>query len=461
MTGELYAVLLEHSILGRMARRVAARRPAARRSRAASREASAGDGLAHAIFGARTLALAGELAPRGVGDWLSGVLIGDEIRAARALGAAIAASTRQSVRVIGDGALVARYSRALEAARASRAEAGPADAAARGLWRIAQHAGLDRTMTNPLARLSRSAAADRRAARHHARRDSRGRRRAGRARLSASSKCRSIRRGRSNRSRRWPRSSASAASSARERCPRSTTWRTSRAAGGRLIVMPHADVAVDARSEAAGAGLRSRGRDADRGVRRARRRRRRAEDVSRRPAAARGAQGWRAVLPQGHAGVRGRRHPARQHGAVLGRRRQRLRHRIESLPAGRDASSTCASAAAAYAAAFRALPRRPAADDGGRNDRRAAIAPDIVALGEAMVEFNQTRAGEPDTYVRGFGGDTSNMAIAAARLGARAAYVTRVGDDAFGRLLLACGRTRASTRAAWRRTRRRRPASIS
>jgi 2-dehydro-3-deoxygluconokinase len=60
---------------------------------------------------------------------------------------------------------------------------------------------------------------------------------------------------------------------------------------------------------------------------------------------------------------------------------------------------------------------------------------DVVALGEAMVEFNQTRSGS-DQYLFGFGGDTSNMAIAAARLGARAAYVTRVGDDAFGRRLL-------------------------
>jgi 2-dehydro-3-deoxygluconokinase len=60
---------------------------------------------------------------------------------------------------------------------------------------------------------------------------------------------------------------------------------------------------------------------------------------------------------------------------------------------------------------------------------------DVVALGEPMVEFNQTRAGEP-RYLQGFGGDTSNMVIAAARLGARAAYVSRVGDDAFGRMLL-------------------------
>jgi 2-dehydro-3-deoxygluconokinase len=60
----------------------------------------------------------------------------------------------------------------------------------------------------------------------------------------------------------------------------------------------------------------------------------------------------------------------------------------------------------------------------------------IVAIGEAMVEFNAARSDAPDIFVRGFGGDTSNMAIAAARLGARTAYVSRVGDDAFGRALL-------------------------
>jgi 2-dehydro-3-deoxygluconokinase len=57
-------------------------------------------------------------------------------------------------------------------------------------------------------------------------------------------------------------------------------------------------------------------------------------------------------------------------------------------------------------------------------------------MGEPMVEFNATRSDAPDSYVRGFGGDTSNMAIAAARLGARTGYVSRVGDDAFGRALL-------------------------
>jgi len=61
---------------------------------------------------------------------------------------------------------------------------------------------------------------------------------------------------------------------------------------------------------------------------------------------------------------------------------------------------------------------------------------DVLALGEAMIEFNQARPDDARTYVQGYGGDTSNMAIAAARLGARAGYVSRVGDDAFGRRLL-------------------------
>ena len=60
---------------------------------------------------------------------------------------------------------------------------------------------------------------------------------------------------------------------------------------------------------------------------------------------------------------------------------------------------------------------------------------DVVALGEGMVEFNQTTAGQPG-YLQGFGGDTSNSVIAAARAGVRCAYLSRVGGDTFGRLLL-------------------------
>ncbi len=58
---------------------------------------------------------------------------------------------------------------------------------------------------------------------------------------------------------------------------------------------------------------------------------------------------------------------------------------------------------------------------------------DIIALGEPLIEFNQSRPDDPHAYLQGYGGDTSNMAIAAARLGARVGYVTRLGDDQFGR----------------------------
>ncbi len=65
----------------------------------------------------------------------------------------------------------------------------------------------------------------------------------------------------------------------------------------------------------------------------------------------------------------------------------------------------------------------------------AARTPSILALGEAMVEFNQSEKGQP-TYLQGFGGDTSNFCIAAARQGASTGFVSAVGSDQFGRLLL-------------------------
>ena len=57
----------------------------------------------------------------------------------------------------------------------------------------------------------------------------------------------------------------------------------------------------------------------------------------------------------------------------------------------------------------------------------------IVSIGEPMIEFNQV---EDRRFLQGYGGDSSNMIIAAARSGARTAYVTRVGDDEFGRMFL-------------------------
>jgi 2-dehydro-3-deoxygluconokinase len=64
----------------------------------------------------------------------------------------------------------------------------------------------------------------------------------------------------------------------------------------------------------------------------------------------------------------------------------------------------------------------------------------ILALGEPMVEFNQTGGEGGKLYLQGFGGDTSNFAIAAARQGANVGYVSALGDDVYGALLRALWR---------------------
>jgi 2-dehydro-3-deoxygluconokinase len=58
---------------------------------------------------------------------------------------------------------------------------------------------------------------------------------------------------------------------------------------------------------------------------------------------------------------------------------------------------------------------------------------DILSLGEPMVELNQ---GDGAHFRQGFGGDTSNVAIAAARHGAKSGYLSAVGKDAFGDALM-------------------------
>jgi 2-dehydro-3-deoxygluconokinase len=57
---------------------------------------------------------------------------------------------------------------------------------------------------------------------------------------------------------------------------------------------------------------------------------------------------------------------------------------------------------------------------------------DLVAFGEPLMELAQVeRAGE-SLYLPGHGGDASNVAVAAARQGARVAFFSALGDDAFG-----------------------------
>lgn len=62
---------------------------------------------------------------------------------------------------------------------------------------------------------------------------------------------------------------------------------------------------------------------------------------------------------------------------------------------------------------------------------------DILAIGEPLYELAEATIGGERVYRPGFGGDVSNVAIAAARQGAGVGLFSHVGDDAFGRALLA------------------------
>jgi 2-dehydro-3-deoxygalactonokinase len=134
MTGELFAVLRKHSILGRLAP-TGTGEPAsdsaafARGVLAAQRSPS---GLGSLLFSARASVLVGDLAPESTLEFLSGMIIGDELRAGLATGQRPAA-------LIGDPALCTRYVAALDLFGVSGV-CTMDDAAPAGLWAIAQHA---------------------------------------------------------------------------------------------------------------------------------------------------------------------------------------------------------------------------------------------------------------------------------------------------------------------------------
>jgi 2-dehydro-3-deoxygalactonokinase len=105
MTGEVFAVLCAHSILGRMMD-AAAEAPDWAAFDAGLARAGEADHLLHDLFSVRTLGLFERLPAKGVRDYLSGLLIGHETRAA-------ASAARSPVALIGDHGLTQRYARAL------------------------------------------------------------------------------------------------------------------------------------------------------------------------------------------------------------------------------------------------------------------------------------------------------------------------------------------------------------
>ena len=138
MTGEMYDALLGHTILGRLPADATPVDGAAAFARGVLRGLGAG-GFTHDVFGARTLTLMGELDAGDVPEWLSGFVIGREIRNARTW-AQHAGDDASRVLVVGSDALATRYLKALEVSEVTGTP-GPVDAAAAGLYRIAAAAG--------------------------------------------------------------------------------------------------------------------------------------------------------------------------------------------------------------------------------------------------------------------------------------------------------------------------------
>lgn len=137
MTGEVFAVLRAHSILGRLmpeAGVVAADDGFRKGARAALH--GGGGGLLHRLFSVRTLGLFNEVPAAQLASYMSGLLIGEEIFAAREARLLKDAGT---VGIIGDVALTNLYRAGLEMAGVESLIL-PADLAATGLWRIAVQA---------------------------------------------------------------------------------------------------------------------------------------------------------------------------------------------------------------------------------------------------------------------------------------------------------------------------------
>jgi len=137
MTGELFALLRGHSVLGAGLPDGGADDEAFARGVAAAQASGAAGGLSR-LFSARALMLEGALAPASVADFLSGLLIGDELRMALAAGWA---TPDEPVLVVGEDALCARYRQAAPAFGLSL-QSTPGATAASGLWRVAAAAGL-------------------------------------------------------------------------------------------------------------------------------------------------------------------------------------------------------------------------------------------------------------------------------------------------------------------------------
>ncbi|MCH4868741.1 MULTISPECIES: 2-dehydro-3-deoxygalactonokinase [unclassified Pseudomonas] len=143
MTGELYAAVCEHTILGRTQQRSEQFDPAAfDRGVQVALSPDGRLGPLSTLFSARTLGLTGQLSPTQQPDYVSGLLIGHELSA---LGGAVrerrGAAPMPAIILIGNSRLCERYQRALAACGFADVRLAE-QATEQGLWHLAQAAGL-------------------------------------------------------------------------------------------------------------------------------------------------------------------------------------------------------------------------------------------------------------------------------------------------------------------------------
>lgn len=145
MTGEVFSALRDHTILGRTMQPGAA--PDASDASAFERGVDTARDAGHpgvlaTIFSTRTLGLTGQLTPGQQPDYLSGLLIGHELRGlSEVLARDQSSLSGRTLRLIGNDALCDRYRAAL--ARFGCQDARTvAHATEQGLYRIAVQAGL-------------------------------------------------------------------------------------------------------------------------------------------------------------------------------------------------------------------------------------------------------------------------------------------------------------------------------
>jgi 2-dehydro-3-deoxygalactonokinase len=144
MTGEVFAALRGHTILGRTMQAPAAPDDAAfAQGLQVARGRDAALGLLSHIFSTRTLGLTGQLPATAQADYLSGLLIGHEIASLARLYPPASSSSGAPMPLVlcGEADLCRRYAIALQA-YGFNAPTVAAQATVSGLWHIAQAAGL-------------------------------------------------------------------------------------------------------------------------------------------------------------------------------------------------------------------------------------------------------------------------------------------------------------------------------